>query len=191
MGATATSGVAVSVNIVVVTEPPLSLDHLTTSVEQETNDEDEDEEKGLTALNQIHEKLQRKNHYVKTSEKQARLQVIRQKAAEAREQLKRMDQYLDVTDGNLNDCQDPEHPILAGLHIILPPIREPLNDETTLHHPRHHFNPTLAFTAFTQTSFTATIQRNQPLPLPDDPKSPLKQILQTKSWSGCRSSWQQ
>jgi hypothetical protein len=52
-------------------------------------DNDEDTEaRGLEALNWMHEELQEKRHRDKAHQRQARLQVIRQKADEAREQLR-------------------------------------------------------------------------------------------------------
>ena len=58
-------------------------------------DDDEDiEERGLDALNLMHEEIQEKRRRVKAHERLARLCVIRQKADEAREELRRMDDYL-------------------------------------------------------------------------------------------------
>jgi hypothetical protein len=45
------------------------------------------EERGLEALNQMHEELYQKRGHFEALQRQARLRVIRQKAAEAREQL--------------------------------------------------------------------------------------------------------
>jgi hypothetical protein len=57
--------------------------------------QDDDEvikERGLEALNQIHEEIQENRRRVKAHQKQARLHVIRQKADEARDELRRMDE---------------------------------------------------------------------------------------------------
>ena len=65
--------------------------------------EDEDAEaRGLEALNRMHEELQEKRHRVEAHQRQARLQVIRQKADEAREQLRQMDEYLAAIQANPN-----------------------------------------------------------------------------------------
>jgi hypothetical protein len=54
-----------------------------------TQEDDEDTEvRGLKALNQMHEELQEKKRRVKVHQRQICLQVIRQKADEAREQLR-------------------------------------------------------------------------------------------------------
>ena len=81
-------------------------------------EDDEDEEvRGLEALNQMHEELQEKRRRVEAHQRQARLQVIRQKADEAREQLRRMDEYLATIE------VDPNY--LPERHNLPPPPPPP------------------------------------------------------------------
>jgi hypothetical protein len=55
----------------VITEPPLAMECHESPVDQETEDDNEAEERGLTALNQMHEELLRKKHHIEALERQA------------------------------------------------------------------------------------------------------------------------
>lgn len=157
----------------------------TDEAHRELSDDDEEaKERGLSALNQMHEELQQKKHRLDALDRQGRLRVIRQKAAEAREKLRRMDKYLAAAEANLDLQSDlgtdqlplPEHP--APEPRRSPPAPPPPNPEQP--QPNPQFNQ--LYPGGGDQHIPHPPQRNQPQPMQFDPKSPLTQILQTKSW---------
>lgn len=77
-GMASTPGMSVFVGTLVITEPPLAMECPESPVDQETEDDNEVEERGLTTLNQMHEELLQKKWHIEALERQARIQVIRQ-----------------------------------------------------------------------------------------------------------------
>jgi len=67
------------------------------------DDDEYVEERGLDAMNLMHEEIQEKRCRVEAHERLARLCVIRQKADEAREELRRMDEYLAALKADPNE----------------------------------------------------------------------------------------
>jgi len=99
--------------------------------------------------------------------------VIRQKADKAREQLRQMDEYLASIEANPNYLPK-QHDLPPLPHPNPPPL-----------HPNPPPPPPPCFHQIYPEYIPLVIQqhhRNQPPPIPYDPKSPLIQILQTKNW---------
>jgi len=84
----------------------------------------------------MHEEFQEKRRRVEAHQRQACLQVIRQKADEAREQLRQMDEYLATIKADPNylpeqhNLPPPLQPNPPPLHPNLPPLPYHLH-----HHP--------------------------------------------------------
>lgn len=137
---------------------------------------DDEEGRNLDELSQMHEELLRKKRQLEALERQNRIRVIRLKAAEAREELRRLDERLaaaEVRQGLESDTgldgspspnpsprrsppphPQPPQPNLRHNHIYPNPPYD--------YHPQgHRANPQLAIYV---------------------PKSPLSQILQTTPW---------
>ena len=98
-------------------------------------DDEDAEARGLEALNQMHEELQEKRRRVEAQQRQACLQVIRQKADEAREQLRRMDEYLAMIEANPNYLPE-QHNLPPPLQPNPPPLHP--NPPPRHHHLHHH-----------------------------------------------------
>jgi len=94
------------------------------------------------ALNQMHEELQEKRRSVEAHQRQACLQVIRQKADKAREQLRQMDAYLASIEADPNYLPE-QYDLKPLLHSNPPPLHP--------NPPHHHHH--LIFPGSTQNTF--------------------------------------